>query len=172
LNVTTRARENQTMSSPSPAASDTKAPSPVPEGYPTVIPYLVVPDGEGLINFVTSAFGATLNSRTDTPSGRLMHAEISLGGSRIMLGESNEAWPPTRAMIHLYLPDVDGVYRRALEAGAISLREPETMFYGDRSGGVQDPSGTQWWIATRVEEVSPEEMERRQREGWTAEEEP
>ncbi|TVP45787.1 MAG: VOC family protein [Gemmatimonadales bacterium] len=159
------------MSSPSDPAPEPTAPSPVPEGYPTVIPYLVVPDGEGLIEFLEKAFGATLNSRTDTPSGRVMHAEISLGGSRIMLGESNEEWPPTRAMIHLYLPDVDGVYRRALEAGATSLREPETMFYGDRSGGVEDASGTQWWIATRVEEVSAEEMERRQREGWTPEEE-
>ncbi len=154
------------MSSSSTPAHNPSAPPPVPEGYSTVIPYLVVPDGDALIDFVGKAFGATLNRRTDTPDGRLMHAELSLGGSRIMLGESNEAWPPTRAMIHLYLPDVDGVYRRALEAGANSLREPETMFYGDRSGGVQDPSGTQWWIATRVEEVSAEEMERRQREGW------
>jgi PhnB protein len=159
------------MSSQPTPADNPAAPPPVPEGYPTVIPYLVVPDGDALIDFVERAFGASLNSRTDTPDGRLMHAELSLGGSRIMLGESNEAWPPTRAMIHLYLPDVDGVYQRALEAGATSLREPETMFYGDRSGGVQDPSGTQWWIATRVEEVSPEEMERRQREGWTPGEE-
>lgn len=158
------------MSSPSPSSRTPapKAPPPVPEGYATVIPYLVVPDGEGLITFMKNAFGATLNSRSDTPEGRLMHAEIALGDSRIMLGESSEEWPPTRAMIHLYLPDVDGVYRRAIAAGATSLREPETMFHGDRSGGVQDPSGTQWWIATRVEEVSPEEMERRQREGWTA----
>jgi PhnB protein len=81
-----------------------------------------------------------------------------------MIGESTGEWPPTRAMLHLYVDDVDRWFRRAVDAGARELREPEDMPYGDRSGGVADAYGTQWWIATRVEEVSAEEFERRSRE--------
>lgn len=139
---------------------------PVPEGYQTVTPYLVVPDAPAVLDFIEEAFGGRTHSRNADEEGRIIHAEIQVGDSMIMLGQSNEEWPPTRAMIHLYLPDVDAVYARALEAGARSLREPETMFYGDRSGGVEDPWGTQWWIATHVEDVSMEEMARRQAEGW------
>ncbi len=98
-----------------------------------------------------------------------MHAETRIGDSIVMLGQNNEKWPSTRSMIHLYVEDVDRVFQRAIEAGATPLREPETMFYGDRSGGVDDPWGTQWWIATRVEEVPEEEVTRRQREGWSTE---
>jgi PhnB protein len=137
---------------------------PIPEGYHTVTPYLIVEDGDALIRFAQAAFDATLAGRSDTPDGRLMHADLKVGDSHIMLGESNDEWGPTRSLIHLYVPDVDAVFTRAIEAGARSIRDPETMFYGDRTGGVEDPSGTQWWIATRVEVVSPEEIERRQRE--------
>jgi len=137
---------------------------PVPEGYHPVIPYLIVEDGDALIKFTQEAFDATLVQRSTTPDGRLMHADLKVGDSHIMLGESNEEWGPTRSLIHLYVPDVDAVFAQAIEAGARSIRDPETMFYGDRTGGVEDPSGTQWWIATRVEVVSPEELQRRQRE--------
>ncbi len=137
---------------------------PIPEGYHTVTPYLIVEDGDAFIRFAQAAFDATVVGRSDTPDGRLMHADLMVGDSHIMLGESNEEWGPTRSLIHLYVPDVDAVFAQAIEAGARSVRDPETMFYGDRTGGVEDPSGTQWWIATRVELVSPEEMERRQGE--------
>lgn len=139
---------------------------PVPEGYHTVTPYLVVPDAPAVLDFIEEAFGGQTRSRNTDADGQIIHAEIQVGDSMIMLGQSSEEWPPTRAMIHLYLPDVDGVYARALDAGARSLRQPEDMFYGDRSGGVEDPWGTQWWIATHVEDVSMQEMERRQAEGW------
>ncbi len=123
--------------------------SPVPEGYPTVAPYLIVDDAPRIITFLEDAFGGTLVRRAED-EGRVMHAEVRVGDSIVMMGSASEEWPALRAMIHLYLPDVDAVYRRALEAGGTVVREPETMPYGDRSGGVMDPAGNQWWIATRV----------------------
>lgn len=138
---------------------------PIPAGYHTVTPYLIVEDGDALIRFAQAAFDATVVERSNTPDGRLMHADLKVGDSHIMLGEATEEWGPTRSLLHLYVPDVDAVFAQALKAGARSVRDPETMFYGDRTGGVEDPSGTQWWIATRVEIVSPEEMARRQAEG-------
>lgn len=139
----------------------TDAVNPVPKGHHTVTPYLIVEEPDPLIEFMREAFGAELVDRNDDPEGRLMHADLVIGDSHLMMGQASDQYPATRSMIHLYLPDVDGVYAKALAAGAESVREPETMFYGDRSGGVTDASGTQWWISTHVEDVSPEEMERR-----------
>jgi PhnB protein len=139
--------------------------NPVPEGFHTVTPYLVVEDAEACLSFLERAFDGEIVSRHDGPDGTVRHAEARIGDSMIMLGQGNEEWPPTRSMIHLYVEDADRVYGQALEAGARSIRELETMFYGDRTGGVEDPQGTQWWISTRVEEVSAEEMARRMKEG-------
>lgn len=139
----------------------TKSVNPVPDGYGTVTPYLIVEDVDGLLAFTARAFGATTLARFEGPDGRVMHAEAQLGTSRIMMGQANEQWPPLPASLHLYVDDVDSVYRRAVEAGGTSLREPETMFYGDRSGGVRDAWGNQWWLATHVEDVSEEEMAKR-----------
>jgi PhnB protein len=134
---------------------------PVPDGYHTVTPYLIVDDADGVIAFAQRAFDAELMHRSLGPDGGVMHAEIRIGDSRVMLGQANAQWPAMPAMLHLYVPDVDTVYRRALGAGARSVREPATQFYGDRSGGVADAAGNQWWIATRVEDVPPEEIARR-----------
>ena len=140
----------------------TKRAQPIPDGYHTVTPYLIVKDPQVLIPFLEKAFGARLLSRHDGPDGRMMHAALQIGDSRVMMGQAAEQWPPMPCMLHLYVEDVDGLYRRAMEAGAESLREPVDEFYGDRAGGVADPAGNQWWIATHVEDVSPEEMKRRQ----------
>ncbi len=137
---------------------------PIPEGYHTVTPYLVVADAQEVLRFMEQAFDATILHTSRTPEGRVMHAEAQIGDSRVMLGEANDEWPPMPAMLHLYVEDVDAAYARALEAGARTAREPADMFYGDRSGGVIDAAGNQWWIATRVENVTPEEMARRQAE--------
>lgn len=137
---------------------------PIPDGYHTVTPYLLVEDAAGLIPFLERAFGATLLGRYDSPDGRLMHASLQIGDSKVMMGQAAEQWPAMPAMLHLYVEDVDAVYRRAVEAGARSIREPEDQFYGDRSGGVVDPAGNQWWITTHVEDVSDEEMARRHEE--------
>ena len=138
--------------------------NPIPDGYHTVTPYLIVPDVEGQIDFLKNAFDAAERSIARDGAGRIMHAEVSIGDSVIMMGESNEEFPPMPAMLHLYVADVDAVYAQAMAAGATSLREPTNEFYGDRSGGVQDAAGNQWWVATHVEDVSEEEMMRRMAE--------
>lgn len=137
---------------------------PIPEGYHTVTPYLIVPDATAMLSFMERAFGAEVLSRHQDPDGRVMHAEARIGDSRVMLGESSGEWAPTRSMLHLYVEDVDAWFRRAVEAGARSAREPRDEFYGDRSGGVEDPWGNQWWMATHVEDVDAEELARRSAE--------
>lgn len=122
------------------------------QGRNTVSPYLIVPDGERLLAFMHEAFGAELLERHDDPDGRVRHAEVRIGDSVVMLGESNEEWSGFKAMIHLYLPDVDQVFQRAVAAGGRVVREVATQDYGDRTGGVEDPAGNQWWIATPVAE--------------------
>ena len=134
---------------------------PIPAGYHTVTPYLVVPGAAQLIDFMKQALGAEELSRMDRPDGTVMHAEVKIGDSRVMLGEAGGEVDPMPAMLHLYVEDADAVYQRALQAGATSLREPEDQFYGDRLGGVKDAFGNQWWLATHIEDVSPEEMARR-----------
>jgi len=133
---------------------------PVPEGHHTVCSYLVVPGVAKLIEFAKQAFGAKEVYVSRRSDGSVMHAEIKIGDSILMMGESAEGkhFP---GMLHLYMEDVDAVYRRAMEAGAKSLREPADQPYGDRSGGVEDAFGNQWWISTHVEDVSSEELERR-----------
>jgi PhnB protein len=134
---------------------------PIPEGYHTVIPYIVVPGIAKLIDFAKQAFGATevvLHKRSD---GTVMHAEIKIGDSIIMMGEAPGDTKNFPAMLHLYMEDVDTLYQRAIQAGAKSIREPSDQPYGDRSGGVEDGFGNQWWISTHIEDVTSEEMERR-----------
>lgn len=120
------------------------------EGHHTVSPYLIVPDGDRLLAFMQEAFGAELLERHDDPDGRVRHAEVRIGDSVVMLGESNDEWTGFKAMIHLYLPDVDDVFARAVAAGGRVVREVATQDYGDRTGGVEDPAGNQWWIASPV----------------------
>jgi len=134
---------------------------PVPEGYHTVTPYLVVPGAAGVIDFLKKAFGAEETTRMAGPDGKVAHAEVKIGDSIVMLGEASEQWQPMPAMLYLYLPDVDAVYQRALDAGGESVKKPENQFYGDRSAMVKDSAGNLWGIATHVEDVPPEEMEKR-----------
>jgi PhnB protein len=135
-------------------------PNPIPEGHQTVTPFLVVADAARLIDFLERAFGAVVAFRMDGPGGAVAHAEVKIGDSLVMMGQR----PPDqclRSMLHLYVPDTDAVYRSALAAGAVSVREPADQFYGDRSAGVRDAWGNEWWMATHIEDVSQEEMERR-----------
>lgn len=134
---------------------------PVPEGYHTVCPYIVVPHIAQLIDFAKQAFGAAEVYLHKRPDGTVMHAEIKIGDSIIMMGEAPEASKNFPAMLHLYIDGVDGIYQKAIQAGAKSLREPTDQPYGDRSGGVEDAFGNQWWISTHIEDVSSEELERR-----------
>jgi len=137
---------------------------PIPEGYRTVTPYLIVPDPGALIEFMQRAFDAEETERSTMPDGRVMHAAVRVGDSMVMMGGANEKHPPRPSTIYLYVPDVDATYERAVAAGGTSLMEPADQFYGDRNGGVEDPWGNQWWIGTHVEDVPPDELERRARE--------
>ena len=134
---------------------------PVPEGYHSVTPYIIVPGVAGVIDFLKQVFGATESERMARPDGTIMHAEVRIGDSPIMLGEPMGPFGPMPASIYLYVADTDGAYQRALKAGATSLMEPADQFYGDRNAGVTDFAGNVWWIGTRKENVSPEEIKRR-----------
>lgn len=126
--------------------------NPVPEGHHTVSPYLVVAGVGKLIDFAKQAFGATEVFLSKRPDGSVQHAEVKIGDSIVMMGEGADS-KQFPGMLHLYLEDVDAVYQRALQAGAKSLREPADQPYGDRSGGVEDAFGNQWWISTHIKDV-------------------
>ncbi len=126
---------------------------PIPDGYHTVTSYLVVQGVAQLIDFMKQAFAAEELRRMTRPDGSIGHAEVKIGDSRVMLGEAGGEFAPMPGMLHLYVEDVDAVYQRALQAGAVSVREIVDEFYGDRIGGVKDKSGNQWWIATHIKDV-------------------
>ena len=131
-----------------------------PAGFHTVNPYLAVKGAAQLLDFLTKAFGAEeVGERFKGSDGAIMHAAVRIGDS--MVEVSDAPGQPMPAALHLYVEDTDAAYRRAMEAGGTSLREPMTTFYGDRSAGVKDPGGNSWWIACHVEDVSPEELVRR-----------
>lgn len=133
----------------------------IPEGYHTVTPYLIVDGAARLLDFVRDAFGAEERFRMAGDDGRVTHAEVRIGDSIIMVSDANDRHPALPAMLHLYVEDCDEMYRRALAAGAESVQEVTTQFYGDRSGGVRDSTGVTWWISTHVEDVSEDEVARR-----------
>jgi len=136
------------------------AASHVPGGFHTVTPYLIAKGAAQYLDFLKTAFGAEeLMCMRDGDTVR--HAQLRIGDSVVELGEQPADWSPRQAALHVYVPDADAAYRRALDAGATSLYEPDDKFYGDREAGVVDPVGNQWFIATHVEDVSPEEMEAR-----------
>lgn len=136
---------------------------PVPDGYHTVTPYLVVSDATALLDFMTKAFDARTLHVMKGPGGDVGHADVVIGTSHVMLGQAREAVSAMPAMLYLYVPDCDAAYQQALAAGGTSIAEPKTQFYGDRHGAVKDTCGNQWWIATHVEDVAPDELERRAR---------
>jgi len=137
---------------------------PIPDGYHAVIPYLMVHGAAQLIDFLRQAFDAQEKERHTMPDGSIMHAEVKIGDSVIMLAEAIGESKPMPAVIHLYVNDCDAVYKKAIKAGATSVREPANQFYGDRSGGVKDSTGNMWWISTHVEDVPPEELQKRMEE--------
>ena len=135
----------------------------VPDGYHTVTPYLLVSGVYHVMEFLKHAFGAKINHQTRLPNGAVMHAEMQIGDSRLMIGEVPQGHDPMPAGIYLYVPNMDTLYARAIQAGGTSLSAPSNQFYGDRVAGVKDPGGNTWWIATHIEDVSAEEIARRDR---------
>jgi uncharacterized glyoxalase superfamily protein PhnB len=136
---------------------------PVPDGYHTVTPCFTCVDAGRFMKFLTAAFEARIERRLNRADGSVGHAEVRVGNSVVMLSEASEQWPAVPISIYLYVEDADNVYTRALSAGGKSIMEPTNMVYGDRHGGVLDPWGNTWWIATRLENLSDEEIEQRGR---------
>jgi PhnB protein len=135
--------------------------TPIPEGFHTITPYLTVTDASALLDFVKRAFDAKEFHVMRGPDGAIRHADVMIGDSHIMMGQAGDQWTAMPAQVYLYLPDCDAAYKQALAAGGTSVQEPKTQFYGDRHGCVKDTNGNLWWVATHVEDVSNEEMERR-----------
>ena len=121
-----------------------------PDGYNTVSPYLILAGAEGTIRFLTTVFGAEEIRRFTDDAGGIVHAEVRIDDTVLMLADGNEGWPPIGAHVHVYVADVDEAYRRAVAAGAESVQEPAKGEDDDRRGGVRDAGGTTWWIATKV----------------------
>jgi len=119
-------------------------------GYRTVTPYLVVPDADAELKFLAEAFGATELSCNRGPDNTVMHAEVRIGDSLVMLGQAGGQWKPLNAALYLWVDDVDATYSRALQAGARSESAPEDKPYGHRNAGVIDTCGITWWIASPV----------------------
>jgi PhnB protein len=141
----------------------------IPDGYPRVMPYLIVDGASAAIDFYCSVLGANERMRMPAPGGRVGHAELEIGGSVIMLADEfpdmgargPRAVGGTPVTLHVYVEDVDRVFDRAIHGGAKALRPVEDRFYGDRSGQFEDPFGHQWDVATHVEDVPADEMAER-----------
>jgi uncharacterized glyoxalase superfamily protein PhnB len=122
-----------------------------PAGYTAVAPYLIVDGAERTIDFLRAVLGAREIRRFPDPSGKIVHAEVRIDDTVVMIADGNEGWPPIPSHVHVYVKDVDAVYQRALEAGAVSVQAPVRKDDADKRGGIKDPGGTTWWIATKVE---------------------
>jgi PhnB protein len=142
---------------------------PVPDGYHTASPYLIVANAAAALEFYGSAFGATLKRRLGTPDGQVMHAEMRIGDSIVMLADefpSHEAFGPDHfggspVSVVLYVENADTLYAQAVAAGATSVRPMADQPFGDRSGTIRDPFGHRWTLTTHIEDISDEEIERR-----------
>ena len=138
--------------------------NPIPDGYHTVTPYIVVNGATSLIEFLKKTFDAKELSLHQDPDGRVMHCEMMVGNSIVLIGEPSPGASSMPMHLYVYVTDTDATYKKALDAGGISVMEPADQFYGDRNAGVKDTTGNSWWIGTRVENVSPEEMKKREEE--------
>ena len=134
-------------------------PDAVPEPYHSITPYLLVSDVDAFLDFAARAFGSTVKERLTDGEGVARHAEVFLGDSVVMVGAGPDG--AGGAVLYHYVPDADAACARAVEAGASVFQEATDQFYGDRTAAVNDPFGNQWWLATRQETLSSDEMQRR-----------
>jgi PhnB protein len=134
---------------------------PVPDGYTTVTPWIISRDTAQLIDYVKEAFDADEIARLAGSDGRIQHAEVRIGDSVAMMFDAKPGWPPTPAFLRLYVADADAVHHQAVAAGGTSVTEVTHLFFGDRVGRVRDPLGNLWWIQTRIEDLTPQQMEQR-----------
>jgi PhnB protein len=136
----------------------------IPEGYPALVPIIRLPDVAPVITFMEQVLGAKVKERYEGPDGGVMHAEVVVGDSVVMLGDAPDGESMPASMM-VWLPDVDAAYRRAIDAGATSLAEPADQFYGARVARLMDSAGNVWGLGTQTEEVSEEELRRRMSKG-------
>jgi PhnB protein len=142
---------------------------PIPDNYPRVAPYLTIAGASAAIEFYKTVLGAEERGRMGAPGGKVGHAELAIGDSLVMLsdefpemgGKSPKTVGGTPVTIMVYVEDVDAVFEKALDNGATAIGKVEDQFYGDRSGSFEDPFGHHWHVASHIEDVSPEEMEKR-----------
>ncbi|MGP4023542.1 VOC family protein [Actinomadura sp. 3N407] len=134
---------------------------PTPEGYTTVTPWIISRDSAAVIDYMTKAFDAEEIARVVDDRGVIGHAEVRVGDAIVMLFDADPGWPATPAFLRLYVEDAHAVHGRAVDAGGTSVTEVTHLPFGDLVGRVRDPFGNLWWIHTRIEDVTPEEMERR-----------
>ncbi len=134
---------------------------PIPDGCSRVIPYLVVPNVGKQIQFLQQVFEAIISDKTTLPDGTIMHAHVRIGDSSMMMGQMPPGQNPVTAMLYMYVADADAIYHRAIAAGASSISPMTDEFYGDRVGAVKDAAGNQWYIASRKEDLGPDEVARR-----------
>lgn len=142
---------------------------PIPKGYHSITPYLMVTDAEKALEFYQKAFDAKLITRTNTTSGNIGHCELQIGDSRFMFsgpGFMPVAAPSTSSSLLIYVPNVDEFFKHALAAGASEVHAVENQFYGDRMGTLKDPFGHLWHIGTHIEDVSQDETQKRALEKW------
>jgi PhnB protein len=137
---------------------------PIRDGFHTITPYLFVHDPARLAEFLVTAFGGEVNFRKERPDGSVAHIEMRIGDSMLMLGEPGAELGPMPTSIYLYVTDCDAVYARALRAGGTSVFPVMMLPSGERYGGIKDPSGNVWWVATHVEDVPADEEDRRWKE--------
>lgn len=133
----------------------------IPEGYTTVTPWIISRDTAAVIDYLQKAFGAEELGRVTDARGVIGHAEVRICDAMVMLFDSDPSWPATPAFLRLYVEDAHAVHRRAVEAGGVSVSKVTHLAFGDLVGRVRDPFGNVWWIQTRIEDVTLEEMERR-----------
>ncbi|HEX9240777.1 MAG TPA: VOC family protein [Candidatus Bathyarchaeia archaeon] len=138
--------------------------NPIPQDYGTVTPYLIVNGVPRLIDFLKETFHAEERARINDKKDHVGHAEVKIGNSMVMMADSTTQYTPIPSQLYVYVDNVDDAYRRAMRAGGTSEQEPTTQFYGDRTAAVKDPTGNVWWIATHVEDLSPQEMEKRMKD--------
>ena len=131
-----------------------------PEWNNAVSPYLMVGSIEEEVDFLKNVFDAEVVELNKRPDGSVFHGEVRIDDSVVMIGQARKDWPATRAHVHVYVRDVDRVYKRAVTNGAANLKEPEDRSYGNREGGFTDPSGNQWWIAQFIIEMSEKDVPR------------
>ena len=139
--------------------------NPIPRDFACVSPYLLVKDIDEVLDFIMQTLDGEINDRAQDEEGNTIHVSFKVADSLIMIGRAGDKNPALKSMVHVYVDNVDETFERAMEAGGVSIRPPEDTYYGDRSAGVAGPQGNMWWFASRIEELSPDEIDNRIKKG-------